>query len=51
MTTRRLLYTAITRAKKKVVIFNVNKAMETAIANRNENVRVSNLQKFLQKME
>lgn len=41
MNTRKILYTAITRAKKKVVIYNVNHSMEQAISNIHERARIS----------
>lgn len=47
--TRRLIYTAITRAKKRVIIYNVNNALQEAISNVNEQKRVSLLSDFLQK--
>lgn len=43
MLTRRLLYTGITRARKVVHIYAVGDALETAIANRSERKRRSNL--------
>ena len=41
MNTRKILYTAITRAKKKVVIYNVNHSMEQAIGNIHDRARIS----------
>lgn len=46
--TRRLIYTAITRTKKRVIIYNVNNVLEDAIKNINEQKRVTLLGKFLQ---
>lgn len=41
LTTRRLLYTAVTRAKKIVYIYNVDKSMEKAISNCNDRGRMT----------
>lgn len=43
MLTWRLLYTAVTRAKKKVFLYCMGNALETAIHNRTDNKRYSNL--------
>ena len=49
MMTRRLLYTAITRAKQTVIIYNQGDSLRDAIANRAEKPRITMLQKRLQK--
>lgn len=49
MMTRRLLYTAITRAKQKVIIYNQWNSLHDAIADRAEKPRVTMLQNRLQK--
>ena len=43
MLTRKMIYTAITRAKNNVYIYSMNNALELAITNKNEKIRVSNL--------
>lgn len=48
MLTRRLLYTAITRAKKKVYVYEINNAVDVAIHNVNERKRITLLGKRLQ---
>jgi hypothetical protein len=47
MLSRRLLYTAVTRAKRKVTIYNVGSAINTAIINTKEYKRFSLLPLFL----
>lgn len=47
MLTRRILYTAITRAKKKVIIYSVRQAFRQAVYNTAERPRIS---KFLQRI-
>lgn len=39
MLTRRLLYTSVTRARKKVVVYDVNDCINKAISNTNDNFR------------
>ena len=51
MLSRRLLYTAITRAKKKVIILAVGNAIEIAIHNTNEHKRCTLLACLLQEEE
>ena len=41
MLTRRILYTAVTRAKKALIVYNVNHSMEHAISNQEERKRIS----------
>lgn len=41
MLTRRILYTAVTRAKKALIVYNVNYSMEHAISNQEERKRIS----------
>ena len=47
MLTKRILYTAVTRAKKKVYIYTLNSSMEYAISNVSEKKRLSLLEKKL----
>ena len=47
MLRRRLLYTAVTRAKKKVYIFYMGNALEKAILNNNDKKRISCLTEML----
>lgn len=49
MMTRRLLYTAITRAKKRVIIYNQGASLRDAIADRAEKPRITMLAQRLQK--
>lgn len=51
MLTRRILYTAITRAKADVSIYSVDSAMEYAISNQAENHRISLLKEKLKTNE
>lgn len=48
MMTRRLIYTAITRAKQKVIIYNQGSSLQDAIADRAEKPRVTMLKTRLQ---
>jgi len=45
--TRQLLYTAVSRAKKKVYILSMNNGTETCILNQNSKPRISLLKEFL----
>lgn len=51
MLTRRILYTAVTRARKTVHIYNVKNAVEYAISNKAESKRLSLLSKKLNSQE
>lgn len=51
MMSRRLLYTAITRAKKQVFIYNQGNSLANAIADRGEKPRVTMLQQRLRAMK
>ena len=50
MMTRRILYTAVTRAKKRVFIYSYQNLIDVAIDNTKERKRVSNLGKRLEKI-
>ena len=49
MLTRRMIYTAITRAKKEVLIYSVNKSLLLAIQNCKEKPRISILKNHIKK--
>lgn len=49
MLTRRMIYTAITRAKKNVFIYSVNNSLQLAIKNNKEKPRISILKNRLKK--
>lgn len=51
MLTRRILYTAVTRAKRKVFLYSVDHAAETAVSNISERQRVSLLRERLRSTE
>lgn len=51
MMTRRLLYTAVTRAKKKVIIYSVNDSHVIAIRNTNEMQRLTKLATRIQSQD
>lgn len=50
MMTRRLLYTAVTRAKKKVTVYDVSDGMACAITNMRDKPRLTLLKKRLEKI-
>ena len=51
MLTRKMLYTAITRAKNNVYIYSINNSLDISISNKGENVRITKLkEKITQNM-